>query len=98
MRVPPILFTRVAGYLWIAVLTGSAQLAPEVDFLQDELEDWNGETQSKVHCVRCHGYPEPELLPAESWSYVLDLMGLYFGFDDGDLLEIPRRCHAKGSV
>ena len=55
--------------------------------IEDELTDWDGETSARIHCVRCHIYPEPDLLPVDAWSYVLDLMGLYFGYDDGDLLE-----------
>lgn len=53
----------------------------------DEFEDLDGEQLSKTHCIGCHSYPVPDLLPKESWSYVLDLMGLYFGYDDGKKLS-----------
>ncbi len=55
--------------------------------LFDEFQEWNGEELSKTYCVACHLYPEPNLLPKESWPYVLNLMGLYFGFDDGRMLS-----------
>lgn len=57
----------------------------DLSFL-DEFEDWDGAALSKIHCIACHAYPEPELLPEKSWPYVLDLMGLYFGYDDGKIL------------
>lgn len=53
----------------------------------DELEELDGEELSRTYCVTCHAYPDSKLLPKESWSYLLDLMGLYFGYDDGRLLS-----------
>lgn len=59
---------------------------PDDGLFLDEFENWDGKQLSKTHCVTCHLYPEPTLLPKESWPFVLDLMGLYFGFDDGKML------------
>ncbi len=44
----------------------------------------------RQHCGSCHAVPMPDVLPNDTWPYLLDLMGLYFGYDDGRLLaSIP---------
>ena len=50
----------------------------DAEFL-DEFEEWDGGQLSRTYCVSCHLYPEPNLLPKNSWPFVLDLMSLYFG-------------------
>ena len=67
------------------VLATGSSLAASPD-VWDEFEDWDGEQLARTHCATCHVYPEPDLLPKESWPYLLDLMGLYFGYDDGGML------------
>lgn len=87
---------RIAFHRWLALLLcfftlvgrawGQEQaLSGRADFL-DEFVDWDGEELSRTYCIGCHVYPEPGLLPGEAWPEVLDLMGLYFGYDDGRML------------
>lgn len=72
--------------LVLNVVELSSQSLDEL-LIEDELTEWNGEMAARIHCIRCHIHPEPDLLPSDAWPYVLDLMGLYFGYDDGDLLS-----------
>ncbi len=73
--------------VWLCLMSGlDGKDAGGLSFL-DEFEDWDGEQLARTHCIACHVYPEPDLLPSKSWPYVLDLMGLYFGYDDGRLLS-----------
>ena len=46
----------------------------------------DGKTLAQRYCGSCHLVPATDVLPADSWPHVLDLMGLYFGYDDGGLL------------
>ena len=46
----------------------------------------DGAELAAQHCGSCHQVPSTETLPKETWPYLLDLMGLYFGYDDGALL------------
>jgi len=38
-------------------------------------------------CSSCHLFPEPELLRKKDWQDVLDVMGIYLGYDDAGLLN-----------
>jgi len=55
----------------------AAAQAPAVD---------DGEALARAHCAGCHLLPEPSALPRAAWRHVLDLMGLYLGYDSGGLL------------
>jgi len=74
-----------AAAIAAALFARPAMTAEEADW-ESEFLEFDGEELSRVHCAACHLYPEPDLLPRESWRYVMDLMGLYFGYDDGKLL------------
>lgn len=60
------------------------------DPLFDEFVEWDGRELAQAYCIACHTFPEPDQLPKKSWPYLLDLMGLYFGYDDGDLLAAAK--------
>ncbi len=49
-------------------------------------EPKDGAQLARLHCGGCHLVPHTDVLPTDAWSYLLDLMGLYFGYDDGGLL------------
>ncbi len=41
----------------------------------------NGSQLAKVQCTGCHSYPEPHLLPKQTWkTHVLPRMGYFLGF------------------
>lgn len=82
MKHTPILILVIIQGCLCSLPEMGAKATDDLLFL-DEFEDLDGEQLSKTHCIGCHSYPVPDLLPKESWSYVLDLMGLYFGYDDG---------------
>jgi len=77
----------VAACFMLLALGGAQETARSGLDFEDEFREWDGEKLSRTHCVACHVFPEPDLLPKESWTYVLDLMGLYFGYDDGRMLS-----------
>ncbi len=38
-----------------------------------------GEVLAKTHCVRCHSFPEPNVMPKRYWKEVLPFMGFHLG-------------------
>ncbi|WP_276390706.1 FG-GAP repeat domain-containing protein [Eudoraea chungangensis] len=39
----------------------------------------DGEVLAKRHCVRCHSFPEPTVMPKRYWKEVLPFMGFHLG-------------------
>lgn len=46
----------------------------------------DGASLAERHCASCHLLPATDVLPRDAWPHALNLMGLYFGYDDGGLL------------
>ncbi len=46
----------------------------------DDGNQHSGFALAKVHCTRCHLFPEPSQLPRETWPFVLTWMSNYLGF------------------
>lgn len=62
---------------------------PIIVEFEDELidiTDMNGEELARQFCVNCHVFTEPELLPKDSWNFLLTYMGLRLGIDDDSYL------------
>jgi hypothetical protein len=47
----------------------------------------NGRQLAQQYCIACHSYPEPDLLPKESWEFLLTYMGFFLGVVDYSYLE-----------
>ncbi|MDA0347660.1 MAG: VCBS repeat-containing protein [Verrucomicrobia bacterium] len=46
-----------------------------------------GEGLAQQYCIACHSFPEPDLLPKESWEFLLTYMGFFLGVVDYSYLE-----------
>ncbi|MBE7437860.1 MAG: VCBS repeat-containing protein [Spirochaetales bacterium] len=46
----------------------------------------DGRSLARSHCSSCHLFPEADLLRKQDWHDVLDVMGIYLGYDDAGLL------------
>jgi hypothetical protein len=79
-------FTLITIFFLLIANGYGADKLSDLGFL-DEFEELDGEQLSKTYCIACHLYPDPKVLPKEAWPYQLDLMGLYFGYDDGRMLS-----------
>jgi len=44
---------------------------------------------ARRHCVSCHEFTPPEILPKKSWNFLLTFMGLRLGIDDDSYLVNP---------
>ena len=45
----------------------------------NEVVQTEGEALAKIHCARCHSFPEPSVMPKRYWKEVLPFMGFHLG-------------------
>lgn len=54
---------------------------------RQQAEHEKGEQLARMYCAMCHSFTEPDILPKNSWNFLLTYMGLRMGIDDFSYLE-----------
>ncbi len=71
--------------LSIALASSGLCLAADTTTTVDAFS--RGHQLARQHCASCHLFPEPDLLPRQSWEFTLTYMGLFLGVDDLSSLD-----------
>jgi hypothetical protein len=70
--------SRIVFVLFVIVCF-SCKLEKKELLVANEVIQTKGEALAKIHCVRCHSFPEPNVMPKRYWKEVLPFMGFHLG-------------------
>lgn len=73
-------YSLVRIYIAYCPLGLAVPLAADPITLTSDIKE--GERLARTYCATCHAFPEPELLPRNSWNFLLTYMGMRLGVTD----------------